>query len=288
MRFFRLTWLVLSSMVLWTRGEASVIREIPFELRDGFISLLISTPSSPVPLRFLLDSGASSSVVDLAMADRLGLEKGALTSVQSVGRQITGFWPTRLSASAGSLRLPNEYLALSLSDVSGACSQPVDGLLGMDFFRGRIVQIDYAQLKIRLLTKAPRFGNLERLPLELRDYGMVVPVRFNQSVPKWVRLDTGCASEMQWVRGDSSLQAAPSSNSTGAIIALTTASGTPETTTIHLGTRRVGVVKAGLVDAEIFPNEAGLLGNGLLKRFQQVTVDAVGGQMILGEFQNRQ
>jgi hypothetical protein len=41
-----------------------------------------------------------------------------------------------------------------LSGVSKTVHQPIDGLLGTDFFRRRIVQIDFATRKVRVLDHA--------------------------------------------------------------------------------------------------------------------------------------
>jgi hypothetical protein len=51
-------------------------------------------------------------------------------------------------------------------------------------------------------------------------------------------------------------------------------------TVVQLGAETIPAVPTGLHEEEIFPGEAGLLGNALLSRFL-VTVDAVKGRLIL-------
>jgi len=65
--------------------DAAPSVEIPFEFHDGFIWLRVSTPFSAQPLNFLLDTGASASVLDLAAARRLGLTLAERVSVRARG-----------------------------------------------------------------------------------------------------------------------------------------------------------------------------------------------------------
>jgi hypothetical protein len=50
-----------------------------------------------------------------------------------------------LQAVAGGIVLPKSVLAIDLRALSHRCDQRVDGILGVDFFRGRIVQIDFTR-----------------------------------------------------------------------------------------------------------------------------------------------
>ena len=151
---------------------AAVSEEFPFQLNEGFIWVKIQATESAAPLNFLLDSGASVSVINLQTADKVGLKPGRRVSVQGVGASTEGFWPQHLSATAGGVRLPGDYLAVDLSDLSGSCGCGVDGLIGLDFFRGRVVQLDFAAGKIRVLAAAPAAVGQETLPLKVRPGGL--------------------------------------------------------------------------------------------------------------------
>jgi hypothetical protein len=58
-----------------------------------------------------------------------------------------------LQAVAGGIVLPKSVLAIDLRALSHRCDQRVDGILGVDFFRGRIVQIDFTEGRVRILEK---------------------------------------------------------------------------------------------------------------------------------------
>src|SRR5512135_3264439 len=106
---------------------------------------------------------------------------------------------------------------------------------------------------------------------------MLVPVRINDSKPQWVRLDTGCASTLQWVTGN--IRAEDCTRRVA--VALTKISLAVTHTTVTLGTERFEDVPTDLHVEEIFPGEKGILGNGMLSRFRSVAVDAKGGRLLL-------
>ena len=108
----------------------------------------VSAAGEPVPLHFLLDSGASASVLDLGTARRLGTTLGAVETVQGVHTRATAYRVSAFSAEVGGAPVPSSMLAIDLAAVSAECHRHIDGLLGADFFRGRVVQIDYAAQKL--------------------------------------------------------------------------------------------------------------------------------------------
>ena len=63
--------------------------------REGLIWVEVNVPQSKEPLHFLLDSGASVSVLNLSTAQRLGLQLGPKVSVTAVATTLTGHWPVK-------------------------------------------------------------------------------------------------------------------------------------------------------------------------------------------------
>jgi hypothetical protein len=256
---------------------AAATQEFPFELREGFIWVKVRVAESAAPLNFLLDSGACVCVINLGTAERLGLKPGKRVSVQGVGSSTKGFWPQHLSATAGEVDLPRDYLGVALGDLGAACDCQVDGLIGADFFRGRIVQIDFEARKIRLLGNSPAAGKQEMLPLRVRHGALLTSVRVNGSEARWVRLDTGCAPGLQWVAGGADSEPPAQRIAVG----LSKVSVGVTSSRVQLGATCFEDVATDLHKGAIFPGEAGLLGTGLLSRFGSVTIDAWAGQLIL-------
>jgi predicted aspartyl protease len=264
---------VLMATARFAFGAPQPTVEIPLSYRDGMIWVRLATDRVTEPLNFLLDTGASASVLDRQTAGRLGLKLAGGVPVRGVGTQMTGSWTTPVTMRAGDVVLKQRFLAIDLQKLSRACEQPVDGLLGADFFRGRVVQIDYAAERLRLLSAAP---GRRALPLRIRREAMCVPIRVDGGAPQWVRLDTGCASALQWVTPRLSAACAANQISIG----MTKTSAPVVETTVELGTERIESVPTGLHRRALFAGEAGLLGNGLLSRYA-VTIDAARGRVIL-------
>lgn len=271
---------ILAVQVALARGEVAAASptEFPFEYREGLLWIKVAIPQSEQPLNFLVDTGAGVSVINLNTAKRIGLKLGQQVTVRGVDTMLTGYWQQQMSAKVGDVPLPREYLAVDLEKLSRSCVQPVDGLVGADFFRGRVVQIDFAAQMIRLL-KADAVGKTDNsLPLQLVSCGMRVPVNVNGKGRQWVRLDTGCATALQWVTSDVPDQCAHQMAIGLAEISI------PQTkTSVAIGEHQFSDVPTGLHEKPIFPGEAGLLGNGLLSRFSTVMIDAKAGRIVFGE-----
>jgi len=268
--------LILAGAIL--RGQAlPPPAEFPFQFREGLLWIKVTVPQSREPLNFMLDSGANVSVIHLTTAKQLGLKLGERVSVRGVQATTEGYWPQRLTAKAGDVKLPRDFLAIDLSDLGRACDVPLDGLLGADFFRQHLVQIDFSAQKVRLLKRSQRPATGEVLRLETRRCGLRIPIRVNGGEPQWVRLDSGCATPLQWVTSDVD----PKNCMPQMAVALNKLSIPTTHVQVQIGSIRFDSVPAGLHEQPIFAGECGLLGNGLLSRFQVVTIDTKGGQLIL-------
>jgi len=262
------------------QAAAVPLAEFPFEFREGLVWIQVAVPQTNKPLNFLVDTGAGVSVINLGTAKRIGLKQGRKVMVQSVRTMLTGYRQDRMFARIGDLELPREYLAVDLEKLSSSCERRVDGLLGADFFRGRVVQIDFDAQKIRLLKPDMNRRSDEAVPLQLRPCGMRVPISVDGHKRQWVRLDTGCATALQWVTSDMRPDQCMGRRMA---IGLAELSIRQVETTVGIAGHEFEKVPTGLHEAAIFPGECGLLGNGLLSRFSTVTIDAKAGRVILGK-----
>jgi predicted aspartyl protease len=261
------TFLVITlAAALSVPAQVSAATSIPVEFRDGRTE----------PLTFLLDSGASESVVDLSAARRLGLKLGSAQTVQGVQTQSVGYRLASFNGQLAGVRLPAGMLALDLSAVSRMCHQPVDGLLGADFFRRRVVEIDYANEKVRLLTP----GELNSatgiaVPMRVRNGVLCVRAGVDGEPAEWARVDTGCNSSLQWV-------ATAEKTSLGGKASVATMPGTLRHfySDVQIGAERLSDVRIGIHTNQIFAGEAGLIGNGVLSNYK-VTFDVDKKRLLL-------
>ena len=277
--------LAVQAPVVRDEAAAASATEFPFEYREGLLWVQVQAAESKEPLRFMLDSGAQVSVVNLDTAKRLGLPLGERVNVSGVQTTMKGYWPQKLSANANGVALPSDFLALDLSKLNAACTQVVDGLIGADFFKHRIVQIDFAAQKIRLLkaddvpaTKTDTF------PLEIRRYGLCVKTSVNGGKPQRLRMDTGCATALQWVTS----KVQPECGTSKVAIGLAELSILQTKTTVSLAGHTFRDVPTGLHRDAIFDGEAGLLGNGLLSRFDTVTIHSRARRLTFGRLRESQ
>ena len=269
---------ILTFFALFPARPARAATEIPFAYREGMICLKVSVTGQPAPLNFLLDSGAGATVLDLQTARRLGVKLGSRETVQGVQGRCAAYRVDGLAANVAAIPIARSMLALDLSPVSQSCGSRVNGLLGADFFHGRIVQIDFAAQKIRLLTRGEvSTAGAQVVPLAIRNYALCIRVGVNGNAPQWMRLDTGCSSALEWVAGSSAARK-------DARTSIATAIGSRRSihTDVTLGSERFAAVKTGLHDEPMFAGEAGLLGNGLLSRFR-VTVDTAKSRLLLSK-----
>jgi hypothetical protein len=269
---------MLANRLLCAETVSPENREFPIQFREGLLWVLVQTAESPKPLTFLLDTGAEVSVINLDTAKRLGMKLAEKVNVSSVQMTMTGYWPQKLSATASGVTLPSDFLALDLSRLNTVCTQSVDGLIGADFFKGKIVQIDFAAQKIRLLNTSVVASKANTSRLEIRRCGLCVMVGVNGSKPQRLRVDTGCATDLQWVTSKVKPQQCTSKVAVG--LAQLTIPQT--TTTVSLAGRTFHDVPTGLHSEPIFDGEKGLLGNGLLSRFETVTIDSRAGRLSFG------
>jgi Aspartyl protease len=266
---FRRLISILTLALLLCANRLFAATPIPFEFRDGMIWLKVAVAGRGEPLYFLLDSGAGASVLDLAAAQRLGLKLGSRQNVQGVHSRSIAYRVDGLVAHAASVAIPSSLLAVDLSGPSRGCHQRIDGLLGADFFRNRIVQIDFAAQTIRLLQRDEvNPSGCEILPLTARNDTLCARISVDGNAPEWLRLDTGCNSTLEWVvTGNKAKKLG--------IPTLGFNSGSVREfhTDVQLGSKRIGAVKTGIHTEQMFAGEAGLIGNGLLSQFT-VTIDA--------------
>jgi hypothetical protein len=156
-----------------------------------------------------------------------------------------------------------------------ASSEPI-------FLRGRVVQIDFANDKIRLLENYKPGEAAEVLPLEIHASKLRVPVEVLGLGKGWARLDTGCASSLRWAITKTMLASQDSSKEVG--VGVSSLVIRRNTQAVRLGSLTLDHVSTGLQSEALMAEEAGLLGTGLLSHFAVVTIDEPAGQLILEGF----
>jgi hypothetical protein len=269
--------LLLVALSLPLSAQSKVLGEIPFQFHDGLIWLKVGVAGKSEPLNFLLDSGAGVSAIDLPTACCLRLKLGERQAVQGVSGQAFGYRVHDLQAVSGGIDLSTSALAIDLRTISECCQQRIDGILGADFFRNRVVQIDFTAGRVRLLENCDvNLANCEVLPIKMCNDAVCVPVRVAGNPAQWMRLDTGCDSALEWVVGEPGTRPHEKAS-----IGLSHSSRPCIRATVQIGSQHIAV-RAGIHEKQLFAGEGGLLGNGLLTKFR-LTIDEPRNRVIFEE-----
>lgn len=126
---------------------------VPLMMQGEHLMVDVSINDSD-PVRFILDSGAGSTIIDCAFADELGLERTGGMHAIGVGgaEEIDRIEVDRLAVGDFSISSLNLYcMDLSqISDMLGMDDQ-VKGIVGYDLFARVILKLDYAGRTLTML-----------------------------------------------------------------------------------------------------------------------------------------
>lgn len=159
-RSFFAIWLL--SLVLLASASGLRAREAqqkpvlsaPFELVGSYIILRVQVNGSR-PLSFLLDTGASESVIDTSRATQLGLAlKGGEPGLVLGGAAEAALaqdvhWKLAQANVDFTFNFP-EMIAVDLSTPRAALGHDVDGIIGGDILMLGVAEIDYASRTLKL------------------------------------------------------------------------------------------------------------------------------------------
>ena len=152
---------VLAALVFWVVATAypqtapPLPLSIPFDFENNQIYLRVGI-NGHEPGWFVLDSGASSCVVDTALAKRLGLvthgEKRATGA--GTGTVVVTFTDNVTYELAGlHFTIPQSYV-IDLSTQPAIVGREIAGILGYDFFARYVVAVDYEAAVMTLFSPA--------------------------------------------------------------------------------------------------------------------------------------
>lgn len=250
--------------VVWAVGFAGA--EAPtLRLDDPQGRLIVALPlNGNGPFRWLLDTHSVTSVIDTALADRIGLEAGERWPAAPAGADVR--W--RRGARLEGLGEPIELRAVgqSLQPLRERLGVPVDGLLGYDVLRQFAIAVDPARRTVRFLDRATRasLASSDAIPWRLDGGRPRVRARLigasGRPLPLEPFLETG-TSEVAILDGN-------------------TAHRLGRSVSIQVGTTEHGGLEIR-GDARRGPDSAGL-GLGYLRR-QPFVLDYPGSKLILGQ-----
>ena len=200
-------WIVFLSLMFAGQAWASCFQEmgphrpitgtVNFDLYRGYLMVARGSAGAAKNLTFLVDTGASPTVLDPRVARRLRLATRA-ASIAVVGGSVRAERAIVPSLNLGPVQRQNlPVLIEDLSFLGNALPFPVDGVIGLDVLGDGAFLIDYGAHRIQ-------FGPYPLLPNSAavhRKNGLALVDAEVNGVPASLLLDTGASSLTLFTRG---------------------------------------------------------------------------------------
>jgi ankyrin repeat protein len=143
---------------------------------------------------FIIDTGATSTVVDQAVAQQLSLEKRARIPVTMFGRTMMTDVVEYDDMFIGPIKMTAGLVAnIDLSGLSQLAGFHVAGILGNDFLRADPFTLDFVNASLTVYRRS-QFSlpkDATAIPLMLREFGLpAVPANI-EGHDGWLQLDSG-------------------------------------------------------------------------------------------------
>jgi len=170
-------------------AESEVLAE--FELTNGANLISLPVEFDGEEYQFALDTGSSKTIFDISLKDKLGKrflwpKKGTAAH----GKPITLEFFDAPHAHLDSLCLSkcNLVAVLDLEPISTLAGKKIDGIIGMDFLKRYVIQIDFDNRKVLFLKPKKEggiFSFLEPAKNKHPEWGQPISIRhkFRYSTP---------------------------------------------------------------------------------------------------------
>lgn len=146
------------------------VARVPFEMNGNSLFLQVRLNGSG-PLWFVLDTGAAITVLNSTTVRSLNLRTGRSGSVRGAGGDVQTTQITGVTFDVGGAALKDlSVAALSLAQIENTVGRAIDGILGAEFFKRYVVEIDYETKELAIHEPAgyAYAGRGESLPLSFQ------------------------------------------------------------------------------------------------------------------------
>lgn len=171
--------------------------DMPFELSAGKVFVEVRV-NGEGPYPFVLDTGSPTAVVDLHLAEALGIALSTRGRIQGAGEGSTAAaMASGVTLDLGGITIPlDTVIAVAINDrLSPFNGRPIMGLIGNDFIMSRVVEIDYerSRLIIREGHGWKYDGEGVSIPVRVRGHTTVQgAITVNgERIPARLMVDTG-------------------------------------------------------------------------------------------------
>lgn len=148
--------------------------KIPFELSNNLV-LLQAQLNNSQPLWFIFDTGANSTIIDEQLIEKLKLRTRGKAQGSASGGAIEAELIPGVSLALPGVKAFNQTVAsLPINGVSPMIGKSIGGIIGYDFIKQFVVEVDYNAKVINLYAPAS---------YENPGSGDIVPIKFINKKP---------------------------------------------------------------------------------------------------------
>ncbi|HEX9130501.1 MAG TPA: aspartyl protease family protein [Gemmatimonadaceae bacterium] len=134
--------------------RAASLARIPVQVQGGIV-FVPTTINGKGPFWFELDSGFQNCAIDRALVSTLGLSVGERQNINAPGGSVERATVMGAELSVAGRVVENAAIsALDLSPFGPFFGRAPDGILGYDFFRSNVIEVDYEQHTLTLFDVA--------------------------------------------------------------------------------------------------------------------------------------
>jgi predicted aspartyl protease len=169
-----------------SRGELAS-NEMAVDIYGGYLVVAPGSVNGLRDLRFLLDTGATNSAIDRAVADKLGI-RGASAKVISFDETLACEWAQVQEITLGPEHILNTHVMIEDFTYLRSAGVHVDGLIGLDILRRQSFVLDYARQSV--MFGRPASPGMRSVPIRTDERSISVEVYLDGRPVRMVA-DTG-------------------------------------------------------------------------------------------------
>lgn len=159
------------------------ITEIPFEIAFRGVAFVATKVNSSSPMQFLLDTGGAGTHIDRELAKNLGLEMGRGLASTSGNAQLEVGVIRSATTQVGDARFEGRLIASPLAHLEPTFGRKFEGILGSDWMRSHVVEMNYVERKMRLWEPSAFSYNGKGTTLPLTFFNGIPFVEMEVSLP---------------------------------------------------------------------------------------------------------
>src|SRR6516165_6637219 len=169
-----------------TKGQLGT-NEMPMEVYDGYLIVVDGSIGNLYGLKFLLDTGATTSAIDRRLADKLELS-GRPTKLTNFDKTLRLEWCEVPQLSYGPEHPSNVKVVVEDLRYFRASGIRVDAVIGWDLLRRQSFRLDFARK--RIVFGVTESHESKAVPLRMGALCLTVQVDLDGR-PLWMIADTG-------------------------------------------------------------------------------------------------